>query len=1106
MPNRHTSTALRLGYLAATAAVFVGPPLVLTRLIGNPIADIDWPALPNRLRAGDVPRDVLIGAIAGALWIVWACIVASIVLEVIAAMRQLQSPALPTFPGTQAFARRLVSGFLLTVNSSAAMFAAPMPALADVQALELTLADTADPYSQTAALSDRDAAAESEAPTYTVERGDTLMSVAQEALGDSGRWKELRTLNVGAHRPGLSPLDAADTTIVPGMVLTLPDDTAAPLRAELDDSPDVVSVAEEPGPEALESDEATADGEASTAMVVEKGDHFWAIAAHELEQAWGRAPTDAEIVPYWQEVVDLNRQTITSGDPDMIYPGEQLQIPPVPVDPLAPEPAPEPEPDRPAAIPDAEGAADGPAFADLDAEPAGTEAPAADVAAVGGAVDDAAAVVVDDPAPTVVAEPTVERAPARELAAEPLIAPGGFANQQPETTTISPAQQVDTAEAQSVIRARVYVAGFGVVAAACWFAIRRLRRRRQGARPTNTKPQPLSAEASAAQADLDAAIAATAPEFVSDDWHPQRTVAAASRAVAAALPHDPGEAQITAALASEEAVIYQWSATAPTPSEWFELDGPDRWRLTPDAFLAVETESAGLPAALPALVTVGHSRGRQVALNLEAAQRVDVLGDVDQTDATLLMMVTELAFSEHADLLDIVTVGVDPELVSVLDRARAVSIDEAISIATAAADRFARQYDQTMPLGYRCSDDSSTTVPTVIVAVAEAANDTELTGLVDAVERARGGVVLVYGGDSDAHWQLNITDDGTVHVTGDMNADLTRAALAPGDAERLTTLLDELDHIAPDTYEAIPDEPALAPVDELDLTDPEPVVGAGARPVAFQTAPVVIAESRHNDAATPNGTDPDPSDDTPGILVRILGSPTVITDGVDLTPKETELLTILLCAKHRRASRDVLVSKLWPNDDSDPTSRFNKLLGRLRQHLDSPDVVTFDKRLQQYVVADWIRTDVDLIEQAHSAAIADPTTVNLGALEAALELIDGEPFSGAGIKYGWPTADGSYSHAVTRADEAARTLATHHIDQGRMAEAEHIIRQGLRVCQECVELHKLLLTVTASISRRHLDTTWREIEAIHQDDIPDDLTHHADALMSTSVASIAAGA
>lgn len=1108
MATRHTSTALRLGYLTATAAVFVGPPLALTRLIGNPIASIDWSALPNRLRAGDVPRDVLIGALAGALWIVWACIVASVVLEVIAALRHLQSPALPTFPGTQAFARRLVSGFLLTVNSSAAMFAAPMPALADVQALELTLTDTADPYSQTAVSSDRDAPTTAEAATYTVERGDTLMSVAQEALGDSGRWKELRTLNVGAHRPGLAPLDAGDTTIVPGMVLALPDDAAAPLRAEADavGSADDTAVAVSDSAAELDvTEQGSGDREDPAPMVVEKGDHFWAIAEQELEQAWGRTPTDAEVVSYWQDVVDLNRDTISSGDPDLIFPGEELQIPPAPADPLAPELAPEPEPDPPRAIPDAEGAADGPAFADLDALAQASEEPAAELAAGGGEPDESG--VVDAPESAVVTAPAADQTPLRELAAEPLIAPGDFAHQQPETTTISPAEPAETFEEQSVIRARVYVAGFGVVAAACWLAVRRLRGRRQGARPTGTQVQPLSTDAAAIQADLDAAVADVAQEYASEEWHPQRTVAAASRAVAAALPNDPGESQIPAALASEEAVVYQWSTTAPTPSQWFELDGPDRWKLTPDRFLAVETESAGLPAGLPALVTVGHSRGRQISLNLEATQRVDILGDVDDIDATLLMMVTELAFSEHADLLDLITVGVDTELVSVLDRARAVSIDEAVSIATGAADRFARQYEHTTPLGYRCNDDSSTTVPTVILAVAEAANESELTGLVDAVERSRGGVALVYGGDTGAHWQLDIAGDGTVHVTGDMNADISQAALAPVDAERLTTLLDELDNAAPDTYQPISDEPVLAVVDELDLTDHEPVVDPAERPVAFQTTSVVVADSRHDDGAIANGADAHPADDDPsGILVRILGSPTVITEGVDLTPKETELLTILLCAKHRRASRDLLVAKLWPNDDSDPTSRFNKLLGRLRQHLGNPHAVTFDKRLQQYVVADWIRTDVDLIDQAHRAAVADPTAVTLGALEAALELIDGEPFSGAGIKYGWPTADGSYSHAVTRADEAARTLAAHRIDEGRMTEADHIIRQGLRVCEECVELHKLLLTVAATNSRRHLDTTWREIEAIYQDDIPDDLTRHADSLMSAPAPSVAAGA
>lgn len=63
--------------------------------------------------------------------------------------------------------------------------------------------------------------------------------------------------------------------------------------------------------------------------VVHPGDHLWKLAAGRMKEALGRTPTDTEVAPYWVEVVEANRDRIRSGDPDLIFPGEEIVLPPL---------------------------------------------------------------------------------------------------------------------------------------------------------------------------------------------------------------------------------------------------------------------------------------------------------------------------------------------------------------------------------------------------------------------------------------------------------------------------------------------------------------------------------------------------------------------------------------------------------------------------------------------------------------------------------------------------------------------------------------------------------------------------------------------------------
>jgi hypothetical protein len=63
-------------------------------------------------------------------------------------------------------------------------------------------------------------------------------------------------------------------------------------------------------------------------VTVEPGDNFWSIARRELRGRLGRAPTNAEIAPFWNTLIELNRdQLVEPTNPDLIYPGQTFLLP-----------------------------------------------------------------------------------------------------------------------------------------------------------------------------------------------------------------------------------------------------------------------------------------------------------------------------------------------------------------------------------------------------------------------------------------------------------------------------------------------------------------------------------------------------------------------------------------------------------------------------------------------------------------------------------------------------------------------------------------------------------------------------------------------------------
>jgi len=61
---------------------------------------------------------------------------------------------------------------------------------------------------------------------------------------------------------------------------------------------------------------------------VQPGDHLWSIAERTLTTRLGRAPSDAEVVPFWHALIETNRDRLADRDnPDLVFAGQTFVLP-----------------------------------------------------------------------------------------------------------------------------------------------------------------------------------------------------------------------------------------------------------------------------------------------------------------------------------------------------------------------------------------------------------------------------------------------------------------------------------------------------------------------------------------------------------------------------------------------------------------------------------------------------------------------------------------------------------------------------------------------------------------------------------------------------------
>lgn len=138
-----------------------------------------------------------------------------------------------------------------------------------------------------------------------------------------------KTTGQGAEGAVISVTDHG-LILPPGAIVTVP----APARPSVSTprlvngtptsvrAPDRPATGVEPNPSAPPT-------EATEYRVID-GESLWSIATRHLAASHRDVQlSDWEKARYWTEVVDANRSSLTSGNPDLIFPGEVIVLPPV---------------------------------------------------------------------------------------------------------------------------------------------------------------------------------------------------------------------------------------------------------------------------------------------------------------------------------------------------------------------------------------------------------------------------------------------------------------------------------------------------------------------------------------------------------------------------------------------------------------------------------------------------------------------------------------------------------------------------------------------------------------------------------------------------------
>ena len=297
--------------ILALVAVVVGIPVALVLFVGSPLPD----PVPGLEELGDmvvgrtpVPADLVIGVLAGVMWLLWLQVAWAALVELSAAFRGRLAGRAPIMPGVQVTIGKLVTTatLLTTAFGARPVAAGPLPPVAAVTHVDETPADGVGDTASSGSSADGGQAgtASSTGPAlapYVTEAGDTWWGIAEATFGSGTRWKEIRNLNLGRTMDDGSVISVGTDLLRPEWQLLLPQPAMAP-----------------PTP-------APAGAVAGREVVVEAGDTLWGLAEEDLA-ATGAETSVVAVAERVDEIAEINREQL-NGNPDLIHPGQRIDLP-----------------------------------------------------------------------------------------------------------------------------------------------------------------------------------------------------------------------------------------------------------------------------------------------------------------------------------------------------------------------------------------------------------------------------------------------------------------------------------------------------------------------------------------------------------------------------------------------------------------------------------------------------------------------------------------------------------------------------------------------------------------------------------------------------------
>ena len=145
-----------------------------------------------------------------------------------------------------------------------------------------------------------------------------LWDLAEAAYGDGLSWKLIAQANVGMPDAQGAAITSDTETVAPGTELRLP--------GEVDSSAMTAFGTLGAGTGSTAAGVQASAGAPEVSRVVQPGDSMWSVAEIEVERRLDRPGTEAEVAEYWFDVIAAN-DDMSSGDIDLIYPGEALALP-----------------------------------------------------------------------------------------------------------------------------------------------------------------------------------------------------------------------------------------------------------------------------------------------------------------------------------------------------------------------------------------------------------------------------------------------------------------------------------------------------------------------------------------------------------------------------------------------------------------------------------------------------------------------------------------------------------------------------------------------------------------------------------------------------------